>query len=55
MTDSMVMEHPKIDPKTRTLLLVLRAALLMALGALEDYLDMPRTKERTHRGSCNWD
>lgn len=32
-----------MDDRTRALLLTLRAALLMALGAIEDALGMPRT------------
>jgi hypothetical protein len=32
-----------MDDRTRQLLLTLRAALLMALGAVEDVLGMPRT------------
>jgi len=32
-----------MDDRTRALLLTLRAALLMALGAVEDALQMPRT------------
>lgn len=32
-----------MDDRTRQLLLTLRAALLMALGAIEDCLGMPRT------------
>jgi hypothetical protein len=32
-----------MDDRTRQLLLTLRAALLMALGAIEDALNMPRT------------
>lgn len=32
-----------MDDRTRTLLLTLRAALLMALGAIEDVLGLPRS------------
>ena len=32
-----------MDDRTRQLLLTLRAALLMALGAIEDTLGLPRT------------
>ena len=32
--------------KTRALLMVVREALLLILGALEDYLGVPRTKQR---------
>ena len=32
-----------MDDRTRQLLLTLRAALLMALGAIEDALGLPRT------------
>ena len=35
-----------MDDRTRQLLLTLRAALLMALGAVEDALCMPRTFPR---------
>jgi hypothetical protein len=32
-----------MDDRTRSLLMALRAALLMALGAVEDALGLPRT------------
>lgn len=39
-----------MDDRTRKLLLTLRAALIMALGAIEDVLGLPRTlPSRTER------
>lgn len=39
-----------MDDRTRAMLLTLRAALLMALGAIEDALGLPRTlKSRKER------
>ena len=32
-----------MDERTRVLLTILRRALIMVLGAIEDYLDMPRS------------
>ncbi len=45
-----------MDDRTRAMLLALRAALLMALGAVEDALGLPRTvpsrkERRAHRVS----
>lgn len=37
------------DPRTRVLLMAVREALLMVLGALEDYLCIQRTKEPNHK------
>lgn len=49
MTDSMVMERQEqINPRTRALLLAMRQALLIALGALEDYLCLPRSVVPKH-------
>jgi hypothetical protein len=38
------------DNRTRVLLLAFRQALLIALGALEDYLCIERTRQPKHRG-----
>jgi hypothetical protein len=41
-----------MDDRTRHMLLTLRAALLMALGAIEDALGLPRTlPSRTARAA----
>jgi len=32
-----------IEPRTRVLLMALRQALIICLGAIEDYLDMERS------------
>lgn len=39
----------RVNTKTRALLLAIRQALLLILGAIEDYLSMARTKENTHK------
>lgn len=39
----------KRDEKTRQLLISVRQALLIALGALEDYLGLPRTVVPKHK------
>lgn len=36
-------ETVKIEPKTRVLLMALRQALIIAIGALEDYLCIQRS------------
>lgn len=41
--------HDTISPRQRALLLVVRQALIMILGALEDYLDMDRSIIPKHR------
>jgi hypothetical protein len=41
-----VAEARPVDNRTRVLLLAVREALLLILGAVEDYLEMPRTKKR---------
>jgi hypothetical protein len=38
-----------IEPRARTLLLAVRQALIIALGALEDYLSVPRSIIPKHR------
>jgi len=38
-----------IDPKTRVLLLAVRQALLIVLGALENHLGIPRSVEPRRR------
>jgi hypothetical protein len=45
----MVMEKPDIHPKTRVLLLAVRQALIIALGALEDYLSVDRSIVPKHK------
>lgn len=35
----------KLHPRTEKLLLCVRQVCIMLLGALEDYLDLPRTKQ----------
>jgi len=37
------------DVRLETLLMALRQALIIALGAVEDYLGLPRTKESRHK------
>lgn len=37
-----------VDPRTRALLIALRQALIIALGALEDYLGMKRSITPKH-------
>jgi len=32
-----------VDPRTRKLLMTFREAMIIALGALEDYLSVPRS------------
>jgi hypothetical protein len=44
-----VAEGVTVDIRTRVLLMAIRQALLMILSALEDYLQMPRTKDGTHK------
>lgn len=44
-----VSPNPRFDLRTWVFLNVMRDALLLVLGALEDYLDRPRTKERRVR------
>jgi len=44
-----ITEAHVIDNKTRVLLLAIRQALLMALGALEDYLNLERSIIPKHR------
>jgi hypothetical protein len=41
-------EVKQVEPRTRTLLLAIRQALLIALGALEDYLCVPRSVTPKH-------
>jgi hypothetical protein len=38
------------DPRTKTLLIALRQALIIALGALEDYLGIERSIIPKHSG-----
>lgn len=40
-----------MDPKTRALLLCVRSALIMTLGALEDFLGLPRSIPKKGRVS----
>jgi hypothetical protein len=42
-------EYRNIDCRTKALLFAIREALYLVLGAIEDYLNIPRTKEGTHR------
>ncbi len=37
-----------VDTRTRVLLLAVRQALLIVLGAIETYLDMPRSVQPKH-------
>ena len=37
-----------VGDRERKLLMVVRQALLLAVSAIEDYLDIPRTKATTH-------
>lgn len=46
---SRALSAPPLDPHTRTLLLALRQALLIALGALEDYLGLERSVTPKHK------
>ncbi len=39
------MDEKKPDPRYRALLLALRQALLICLAALDDYLDLSRTRK----------
>lgn len=43
------LEADTIHPRTRVLLLALRQALLIALGALEDYLGCERSVTPKHK------
>jgi hypothetical protein len=49
--DSLYSPEPTtiIEPRTRTLLLAVRQALIIALGALEDYLCIERSIIPKHR------
>jgi hypothetical protein len=50
MTDNMLIERKdQIEPRTRTLLLAVRQALIIALGALEDYLCIQRSIIPKHK------
>jgi hypothetical protein len=50
MTDNMLIERKdQIEPRTRTLLLAVRQALIIALGAIEDYLSVPRSIVPKHK------
>jgi hypothetical protein len=35
--------NPDLDPRIRRLLMAVRQALIMILGALEDYIEIPRS------------
>ncbi len=37
-----------VGDRERKLLMAVRSALLIILGAIEDYLEIPRTKASTH-------
>jgi hypothetical protein len=41
--------HESIDTRQRVLLMAIRQALIMALGALEDYLGLDRSIVPRHR------
>ncbi len=43
-----------LERRLRDLLMLQRSAIIQALGAQEDYLDLPRTKQPRHggRGIC---
>lgn len=38
-----------VGDRERKLLMGIRQALLLAVGVIEDYLDLPRTKASTHQ------
>ncbi len=38
-----------MDNRIKVLLLAIRQAILIALGALEDYLELPRSKAPKHK------
>ena len=42
-------DDPAVDPKTRRALLTVREALLLLLGALEDWLGLDRTRPPGHK------
>jgi len=51
MTDNTTIgrQSEHAEDRTRVLLLAVRQALIMVLGALETYLDLPRSIEPKHR------